>query len=150
MSPSPAPPSARNLRVPPLHLPRKLPVVEARTKGRGECAWQLRRTVSSGRLFVFFTNVYELPGTSLHKELLCWCYTRLFIGACVAGCTWGLAPLCLLHFPVNCQFIALQRRGRGGSVWTDFLSPIKSGLLPGEEDLIFPQMQSAAFSASQF
>lgn len=37
-----------------------------------------------------------------------------------------------------------------GSLWTDFLSPIKSGLLLEEEDLIFPKMQSAAFSAAQF
>lgn len=36
-----------------------------------------------------------------------------------------------------------------GSLWTDFLSPIKSGLLLEEEDLIFPKMQSAAFSAAQ-
>lgn len=38
----------------------------------------------------------------------------------------------------------------GGRVWTDFLSPIKSGLLLEEEDLIFPKMQSTAFSASHF
>lgn len=37
-----------------------------------------------------------------------------------------------------------------GSLWTDFLSPMKSGLLLEEEDLIFPKMQSAAFSAAQF
>lgn len=36
-----------------------------------------------------------------------------------------------------------------GSLWTDFLSPIKSGLLLEEEDLIFPKMQSATFSAAQ-
>lgn len=36
-----------------------------------------------------------------------------------------------------------------GSLWTDFLSPIKSGLLLEEKDLIFPKMQSAAFSAAR-
>lgn len=106
----PTPQSSRPPRVPPLHLAGKLPAEDARRNGRGrECAGQLRRTGRSGGLFVFFPDVYGLPGTSPHKELLCWCYTGLFIGACAARCTWGLAPLCLLHFPVNCQFIALQR-----------------------------------------
>lgn len=119
--------------------------MKRRGSALGKCKGQFHRAD-----YLYSLPMFELPCTSLHKELLCWCYTRLFIGACVAGCTWGLASSLPFTFPCELSIHCPAKEGGVGSVWTDFLSPIKSGLLLEGEDLIFPKMQSAAFRASQF
>lgn len=151
----PALPSARNRRVPSLHLPRKLPVLAGGMQGRGSALGNCKRQ------FHRADYLYSLP-------MFMSCSVRQCTRSCCVGAIqdyllghvcraapggWLLSAFYISLWIVN----SLPCRGRraggwrgGGSVWTDFLSPIKSGLLLEEEDLIFPKMQSAAFSTSQF
>lgn len=109
-----SPPSARSLRMPPLHLPSKSPVSERRMKRRGsalgKCKGQFHRAN-----YLYSLPMFELPCTSLHKELLCWCYTRLFIGPCVAGCTWGLASSLPFTFPCELSIHCPAKEGGWGA-----------------------------------